>query len=148
MSLKEQLTADLKTAMKAGDKARLEVVRLLKSRIGEIENNKMRDLTEDEYLSVLTTAIKQRKEAIELYQKGGRVDLVEKETAEIKVVESYMPQPLSTEELTQIVANVIQQTGATSIKELGNVMKAVMAQAKGRADGKLINQLVRDKLQG
>lgn len=148
MNLKDQLFQDLKVAMKAGDKTRLGVIRLLRAKIGEMEIAKKRDLTDDELLSVLTSAVKQRKESISQYEQGNRQDLVEKEQAELEIIQKYLPEQLSEDKVKSIIADAIAETGAQSMQDLGQVMKIVMGRVKGQADGKMVNQLVRESLQG
>ncbi len=146
MSLFERLTEDMKTAMKAGEKERLSTIRLLRGYIKNQAIDKRRDLTEEEELAVLSSAAKKRRESIQAYKDAGRHDLADKESRELEVIQQYLPQPLSHEELDKIVDAVIAQTGAQTIKDMGKVMSAVMQEVKGRADGKEINALVRAKL--
>jgi uncharacterized protein YqeY len=146
MSLFEKLTQDMKAAMKAGEKDRLSTIRLLRGAIKDKAIDKRQDLTEEEELAVLTSAAKRRKESIQAYKEAGREDLVTKETSELEVIQTYLPQPLSQQELETIVQTAIAETGATSMKEMGAVMSAVMKVVKGRADGKEINAMVREKL--
>ena len=126
MSLKERLKADMKEALKSKDKVKLSTIRMINSLIKNAEIEKRGELTDDEIVQLLMKYAKQRREAIEMYEKGGRPDLVEKEKAELAVVESYLPEQLSEEELRQIVTQAIQELGATSVKDMGAVMKAVL----------------------
>ena len=146
MAIFEKLTDDMKSAMKAGDKARLATIRLLRGQSKDATIDKRAELSEDEEIAVLMNAAKKRRESIEAFKNAGRQDLVDKETNELSVIQSYLPEPLSQEELVTIIDSAIEQSGAQTIKDLGKVMPVVMAQVKGRADGKLINQLVREKL--
>ena len=146
MSLFEQLTQDMKSAMKAGDKGRLSTIRLLRGALKDKAIDKREELTEEEELAVLVSAAKRRKASIKAYTDAGRDDLVAKESAELDVVQNYLPQPLSQQELENIVNDVIAETGAQTMQDIGKVMSAVMQHVKGRADGKAINVLVRTKL--
>jgi uncharacterized protein YqeY len=148
MSLKERLKADMKEALKSKDKVKLSTIRMINSLIKNAEIEKRGELTDDEIVQLLMKYAKQRREAIEMYEKGGRPDLVEKEKAELAVVESYLPEQLSEEELRQIVTQAIQELGATSVKDMGAVMKAVMPKVKGRADGSTVNRIVKELLGG
>lgn len=150
MSLKDQIGEDIKTAMKAKDKIRLETVRSIKKVILEKESElraKGQDsLTPEQEIEVLSQQAKQRRDAIEQYLKANREDLVEKEQAELAIIETYLPEQLSEEELEQIVDQVITQVEAKTAKDLGKVMGVAMKQLKGKADGKKIQELVKSKL--
>ena len=146
MSLFETLTEDMKIAMKAGEKERLSTIRLLRGYIKNESINKQKELTETEEIAILTSAAKKRKESIQAFSDAGREDLVAKEAAELKVIQSYLPQPLSHEEVEEIVDKAIQTVGAQSIQDLGKVMPVAIKLAQGRADGKEINAIVRKKL--
>lgn len=147
MTLNEQINNDLKTAMKSGDKTRLETVRLLRAHMIELsKRGEGKDITPDEELSVLMSAIKKRKEAIELYEKGGRMDLVQKERAELDVISSYLPKQLSAEEAAAIIQRIIVDTGALSVKDFGKVMPLAMKELKGKIDGKTVQELVKARL--
>ena len=146
-SLHDRLSEDLKHAMKARDQLRMDTIRMIKSALFNKEIELKKELDEAEMSRVLTVLVKQRKEAAEQYQKAKRDELAEKELKEIVIVEGYLPRALSQEEITQIVESVMQETGATTAKDMGNVMKAVMAKLVGQAvDGKLISDLVRARL--
>ena len=132
-SLHDRLSEDLKHAMKARDQLRMDTIRMIKSALFNKEIELKKDLDEAEMSRVLTVLVKQRKEAAEQYQKAKRDELAEKELKEIVIVEGYLPRALSQEEITQIVESVIQETGATTAKDMGNVMKAVMAKLAGQA---------------
>lgn len=146
MSILERLTEEMKEAMKSGDKERLSTIRLLRGQIKDAEINKRAALTDDEELTVLTNAAKRRKESIEAFSAAGRADLAEKEKAELTVIQSYLPLPLTDAEIEAIVNEAIATAGAQTIKELGKVMPLVVARTKGRADGKVVSDLVRKKL--
>ena len=149
MTFLERINEDLKTAMKNKDAGRLSTLRMVKAALKNREIEKMAALGDDEAVKVMQSLLKQRRESIEQYQQGGRADLVEKEAAEIKVIEEYLPAALDEAAITKIVEETISETGATSIKELGNVMKAVMAKLAGQTvDGKVVNQIVRSRLGG
>ena len=146
-SLHDRLSEDLKHAMKARDQLRMDTIRMIKSALFNKEIELKKDLDEAEMSRVLTVLVKQRKEAAEQYQKAKRDELAEKELKEIVIVEGYLPRALSQEEITQIVESVIQETSATTAKDMGNVMKAVMEKLAGQAvDGKQLSDLVRARL--
>ena len=148
MSLHDRLSEDLKQAMKARDQLRMDTIRMIKAALFNKEIELKKELDEAEMSRVLTTLMKQRKEAAEQYQKAKRDNLAEKELKEIVIVEGYLPQALSQEELAQVIDNVIREIGAVTAKDMGKVMKAVMANLAGQAvDGKQISDLVRSKLQ-
>ncbi len=147
MTLLERLAEDIKTAMKAKDQLRLDVVRMAKAALMNREIELKKALDEPESLRVLSGLVKQRKESVDQFQKGGRQDLAEKELKEIAVIESYLPKALSAEEIGRHVEAVISDTGAKSLKEMGAVMKAVMARLAGHTvDGKVVSDLVRGRL--
>ena len=136
----------MKTALKAGDKEKLSTIRLLRGQLKNMAIDKQDDLTNAEEIAILQSAAKKRRESIEAYGQAGRQDLVDKESAELEVILSYLPQPLSEDEVAAIVDEVIAEVGAVSPKESGKVMPRVMERVQGRAEGKRINQLVRQKL--
>jgi len=150
MALNEQIAADLTAAMKAKDATRLATLRMLKAAVtnkGMVE--KGRDLEDPEVLQVIASLVKQRRDSIEQFTKAGRTDLVDKETAEIAILEHYLPPAVSPEEIEAAVAAAIAETGASSVKDMGKVMKAVMPKLAGKnADGKAVNEAVRRKLGG
>ena len=146
-TLNEQVAADITAAMKAKDQARLSPLRMLKAAIMNKGVEKGRDLDDAEVLTVVSSLVKQRRDSIEQFAKAGRTDLVDKETGEIKVLEHYLPPAASAEEIDAAVAAAIAESGATSPKDMGKVMKAVMPKLAGKnADGKTINDVVRRKL--
>src|SRR5438093_1376746 len=148
MSLPDRLSEDLKQAMKAKDQLRVDVIRMIKAALLNKELELKKSLDDAEMSRVMTTLIKQRKESVEHYQKAKRDDLAGKELREITIIESYMPKALSVEEIVQLIEAIIRETGATTLKDMGSVMKAVMARLAGQlVDGKEISDLVRAKLQ-
>ena len=147
MSLLTTLNDDIKTAMKSKDKETLSVLRMLKAAIQNEQIKVNRDLDGEEELTVLSREMKQRRDSLSEFEKAGRDDLADKVKIEITIVEKYMPQQLSEEEIRQIVKTAIDQTGATSPKEFGKVMSAVMPKVKGKADGNQVNAIVKELLQ-
>jgi uncharacterized protein YqeY len=146
-SLKSKIDQDIKEALKARNNLKLGVLRMLKSEIKYKEIDKGSELSDDEVISVLSSSIKKRKDSIEQFEKGGREDLVSQEKAELEVVMGYMPEQLGEDELIRIIQQAIQETNAGGPADLGKVMKSIIPQVKGRADGKLINRLVAFQLQ-
>lgn len=146
MSLKETLGEDSKNALRSGEKLKLSTIRMVLAEIRNAEIAKREDLTDEEVLQVVSREARKRKEAIDEFAKGGRQDLVDKETYELSVLEAYLPEQMSDEEVRQIVSQTIEEVGASSPSDLGKVMSAVMPRVKGQADGKKINQLVREML--
>jgi uncharacterized protein YqeY len=148
VSLRDRFTEDLKQAMKSKDRLRMDVIRMIKAAILNKEIDLKKDLDDAEMTRVMTTLVKQRKEAVEQYQKANRTDLADKELQEIVIIENYLPKALAPEEIAQIVEVAIREADATSLKDMGNVMKAVMARLGGQTvDGKQVSDLVRAKLQ-
>jgi len=147
MSLHEQLAADIKAAMVARDALRLGTLRLLKSALGYLAIERKTDLVPDaDFLATVQKEVKKRRDSIEQFQNGGRPDLADQERAELTVLEAYLPQLLSPVELDALVRACIRETGATSKKEMGQVIRAVQAKAAGRAEGKAISQVVAGQL--
>jgi uncharacterized protein len=147
MTLNEKIGAEITAAMKAKDATRLSALRMLKAAIMNKGVEKGRDLEDAEVLQVVAGLVKQRRDSIEQFTKGGRTDLVDKETAEIAVLEAYLPPAVTPEEIDAAVAAAIAETGATSAKDMGKVMKVVMPKLAGKnADGKAVNEAVRRKL--
>ncbi|MBM3833239.1 MAG: GatB/YqeY domain-containing protein [Verrucomicrobia bacterium] len=143
MSLADRIAQELKAAMLAKEADRLSTLRLLKSALGYAQiERKTETLSDTEIIGIVQKEIKKRRDAIEQYAKGGRPELVAREQREISVLESFLPQPLSAEELEAVVRAAIQEAGATSKKDMGPVIKAVQAKAAGRADGKTISSVV------
>jgi uncharacterized protein YqeY len=143
MSLNEQLTADLKAAMKAKNKTQLNVIRMIKSALMNAKIQKGSDLSNEDELQVITTEMKQRKDSLSEFEKAGREDLVAEIKAEIEVVEKYLPAQLSDDELSEVIQATITEIGATSMKDMGKVMSTLMPKVKGRADGGKVNQVVK-----
>ncbi len=146
MSIQEQLMEDMKAAMKAGDKLRLETIRGLRSQIKNAEIDKGRELSEEEVIQVLMNAAKKRKESIELYRQGNRMDRAEEESRELEIIQEYLPEQMSEEEIARLVDKVIKEVNASSPKDMGKVMGKIMPQVKGRADGKVVQKIVQQKL--
>jgi hypothetical protein len=149
MNIQERLASDMKAAMKAGEKFRLGVIRMIRS---ELKNEEIArggrgyDLSEKETLEVLSRAAKQRRDAIREYENGGRTDLAEKEKKELIIIQEYMPEQLTEEEIEKLVAETMEDVGATSPKDIGKVMSKIMPKVKGKADGRLVNRIVTEKL--
>ena len=147
MSLKEQIIADMTAAMKAQDAARTSTLRMLKAAITNREKEGGGEISDEDMQKLLRTQVKQRRDSVEQYLKGGRQDLADKEQAEIAIIEAYLPQAASQEEIDQAVAAAISETGAGSMKDMGAVMKAAMAKLAGKnADGKMVSGAVKAKL--
>ena len=147
VDLKAKIQSDMKEAMKAQDSVKLGALRMLISEIKKREIDKKSPLDEGEIQKTVTTLIKQRNESIEAFSKGGRADLAEQEKKEIDALKVYQPQQMSQAEVEALVAAVIQEVGATAPADIGKVMKAATAKAAGKADGKLVNEIARAKLQ-
>ena len=146
MTLKERITEDMKSAMRAGEKESLATIRMALAAIKQREVDERVTLDDSQVLGVLEKMIKQRKEAIEQFHSGGRADLVAKESAEIAVLEAYLPAQMSSAEVDALITQVIAAHGASSVKDMGKVMAAVKAQAQGRADMSAVSALVRERL--
>ena len=148
MSLKEQLTSDMKEAMKAHDKDRLAVIRMVRGAIRQQEIDGKKELNDDDVIAVISKEVKMRKDSIDEFSKGGRDDLVAKTQAEIEVLMPYLPQQLSEAEVKALVEEAVAATKAAMPKDMGKVMGVLMPKVKGRADGKMVNTIVRSMLQG
>ncbi len=146
MELKAQLSEDLKAALRSGDKLRISVIRLLSAVIKNREVEKRGPLTETESIQAVSASCKQRQEAIEQYRQGRRQDLVDKETAELAILQSYLPAALSAAELHALVREAIEGSQAASVRDMGKVMTLLMPKVTGRADGKVVSSMVRDML--
>lgn len=148
MTLKERLTEDMKQAMKDKEagKLRLSVIRMVRANIKYVEIDRKKELAEEDVLDVLAKEVKMRRDSMEEFQKGNRPDLVENLEKEVAVLMEYLPQQMSEAEVREVVAAAIQETGASSPKEMGKVMAALMPKVKGRADGKLVNSIVKELL--
>jgi len=146
MTLAERLNEDLKLAMKSQDKFKLSVLRMVCAAIKNQEIERKRALDDSEVIDVLSREIKQRRDSLQDFEKAGRTDLAEQASAEIEIISAYLPKPLTDEEVTALVQQTIQETGASSKADMGKVMAALMPKVKGRADGKLVNQIVSQHL--
>jgi len=148
MSLYDRLSEDLKRAMKDRDQLRMDVIRMMKAALLNKELELKKDLDDAEMSRVMTTLVKQRREAVEQYQKANRADLAGKELKEIDIIQGYLPQALSQDDIVRLVESTILETGAKGPKDMGTVMKAVMAELTGQTiDGKQLSELVKSKLQ-
>ncbi len=147
MSLLQKLDDDLRVALKTSDTLKLSVLRMAKTALKNKQIDKREELTEDDIISVISTLSKQGRESIEQFSKGGREDLAEKERQELTILQSYLPKQLSTEELDIIIIEAIKESSSESIKDIGKVMRLIMPRVKGVADGKIVNQRVKDLLE-
>ena len=148
MSLKERITGDMTAAMKSKEAARLSTLRMVKAAVQNREIEKGGELTDEELTKLLQSLVKQRRDSVEQYEKAGRAELAEKEQAEIAFIEEYLPQAASREEIERAVSEAVAETGASSMKEMGAVMKAALARLAGRnADGRTVSEIVKSKLQ-
>lgn len=146
MALADELNQDLKSAMKEHNKVALNTIRAIKTAITNAKIASGKDLSEDEERSVLATQLKQRKDSLEQFKAGNREDLAEETKAEIAIVEKYLPSQLDEAEIGKLVDEAIAASGATNVKQFGLVMKVIMPQVKGRADGSAVTQIVKSKL--
>ncbi len=147
--LEDKIAADYKESMKARDQVRTQTISFLRSELKYSAIDKKKDKLEDaDVAAVLKRLIKQRQDSIAQFEKGQRMDLVQKEKAELEILKSYLPQEMSGEDVARIVDEVVAAAGAVTIKDMGRIMKDVMARTKGQADGKLVSDLVRKKLGG
>lgn len=150
MSLKDRIGSDIKAAMKAKDKIRLEAVRSIKKVILEKESTiratGQEELTEEQEMEILVQLAKQSRNALEQYEKANRQDLVSQESQELAIIEEYLPKQLSDEEINAVIEDIISKIGATSAKDMGKVMTPAMQQLKGKADGKKVQEIVKAKL--
>lgn len=146
MSVLTDLNEDMKAAMKAKDKERLKTVRMLKSAVQNEELSKQAELTEEDEIAVLSREKKQRIDSLNEFKEAGRDDLVENLEFEINIVDEYLPEQLSEDEVEELVGQAIKQTDASSMQDMGKVMGAVMPKVKGKADGNLVSKIVKDKL--
>lgn len=146
-ALLKKLNEDLKTAMKSGDTFRLDTIRMLKAGWQKIVIEKQEKITPDDELAFFQAESKRRKEAIEQFIKGGRQDLADKEQKELDIIVTYLPKPLSEEELLQIINETIQTVNPLSVKDIGKVMGALMPKIKGKADGKKVQEIVKQKIE-
>jgi len=146
VELKARLAEDYRAALRSGEKLKVSVIRLLMALIKNREVEKRGPLTDAEVMQAVSSSCKQRQDSIDQYRQGGRQDLVDKETAELQILQLYLPQPLSAEELADLVRAAIQEAQAASPKEMGKVMTLLMPKVTGRADGKVVSALVREML--
>jgi hypothetical protein len=151
MALKEKISEEMKAAMKSGQKLRLETLRTLRAALMEKEIEKRGSgtpVTADDEIAVLTGAAKRRKESIEQFAKGGRQDLVDQETNELAIIQEYLPKQMSADDLTIVIKRVIAEVSATSLEDFGKVMPNVMKEVRGKADGKVVQEMVKKLLGG
>jgi hypothetical protein len=148
MTFKTKIDQDMLLAAKAKDKAALSALRLIKAALHNREIDLKRELEDAEFIQVLSGMVKQRRDSIEQFAKGGRTDLVEKEEADLKIIQAFMPQPLSQEEVLLEIRKAVDETGALSVRDMGKVMKALMPKLTGRVDGKLLSEKVKAVLSG
>ncbi|MCL0311651.1 GatB/YqeY domain-containing protein [Apilactobacillus sp. TMW 2.2459] len=146
MSIANSLMTDLKNAMKAHDKVKLTVVRMLKASLMNEKIKLGHDLSDEEEITVVSREAKQHKESIDEFKEAGRDDLVEQQEAELSILKDYLPKQLSEDEINQVVSEAIEQVGASNMSDFGKVMGAVMPKVKGKADGNLVNQAVKSQL--
>jgi uncharacterized protein YqeY len=147
MTIQEKIQAQMSDAMRNKDQLRLSVLRMMKSAVKLKEVEKMKPLEENEVISVLTTLVKQRKDSVEQFRSGGREELAQKEEAEIKIIEEYLPAAASEDDIRRAIEEAVAETGAGSMKDMGKVMKATLARLAGKsADGARVSQLVKEKL--
>jgi uncharacterized protein YqeY len=146
MGLEERLVDEMKQAMRSSDKVRLSTIRMIRTAVKNKEIELRKQLDDEEIQRVIQGMLRRNEESIEQFRLGGRMDLVEKESQEADILKSFLPQALSTEEIVKVIDESIQETQASSLKDLGKVMKSVMPKLTGKADGKVINQLVKERL--
>lgn len=146
MTFKEKIDQDMVVAAKAKDKMTLSTLRLIKTALHNREIDLKRELNDTEFLQTLSSMVKQRKDSIEQFARGGRTDLVEKEEAELKIIHAFMPEQMSEEDILREIRKAIDETGALSVKDMGKVMKVLMPKLTGKADGKLLGEKVKAAL--
>ncbi|MFH0990210.1 MAG: GatB/YqeY domain-containing protein [bacterium] len=147
MTLNDKITQDLKEAMKAGEKIRLETLRTLRAQMIELSKRGSEyTITQDDEMAVLIAAMKKRKEAIDIYEKAGRTDLASQEKQELEIISHYLPKQLTVEEAAMIVAKIITDLGANSSKDFGKVMPLAIKELKGKIDGKIVQEIVKSRL--
>jgi hypothetical protein len=146
MNIDEKVNGEMVLAAKAKDQVRLSAIRMVKAAMHNREIDLKRKLNEVEFLQLLSSMVKQRKDSIDQFRKGGREDLVEKEEAQLKVIQSFMPQQMSEEDIVREIDTAIREVGAVSIKDMGKVMKVLMPKLTGKADGKIVGEKVKEKL--
>ena len=147
MTIQEKIQTQMMEAMRSKDQLRLSVLRMMKTAIKNKEIEKMKPLDDGEALSVLNTLVKQRKDSVDQFRKGGREELAQKEESEIKIIEEYLPAAASEDDIRKAIEEAVQETGASSVKDMGKVMKAALARLAGKsADGSRVSQMVKEKL--
>ena len=146
MSLEERLLEEMKEAMRSNDKTRLSTIRMIRSAVKNKEIEVRNRLDDDAVAKVIQGMVRRGEESIAQFQAGGRVDLVEKEKKEIEILKSFLPQAMTQEEIQKVIDQSIEETQASSMKDLGKVMKVIMPKLGGKVDGKLVNQLVKERL--
>ncbi len=146
MEIQNRLSEDLKTAMKAKEKIKVETIRMVRAQLKDFQIAKGDELTKEDEISVVINAAKKRKEALELYEKSDRQDLIEQEKQELEIISAYLPAQLSKEEVEKVVLKVMEEVEASSPQDLGKVMGATMKDLKGKADGRMVQEIVREKL--
>ena len=147
MSIQEKIQSQMTDAMRNKDQLRLSVLRMMKTAVKNKEIDKMKPLDENEVMAVLNTLVKQRKDSVEQFRNGGREELAQKEEAEIKIIEEYLPAAASDDDIRKAIAEAVQETSAASMKDMGKVMKAALARLAGKsADGSRVSQMVKEKL--
>ena len=147
MSLLKRFDDDLKQALKASERSKVSVIRMVKAAVKNAQIEKGRELTDEEIIPVLSTMAKQRRESIEQFARGGRVDLVQNEEQELSILQSYMPQQLSNDEIERMIHDAIRESSAAGAQDMGKVMRILMPRIKGLADGKYVNQRVKELLE-
>jgi len=145
MSLEERLVQEMKEAMKSNDKLRLSTIRMIRSTVKNKEIELRKPLDDGEIQKAIQGMVRKGEESVEQFKLGGRMDLVEKESKEIEILKSFLPQALTREEILKIIDETIEETQSTSLKDIGKLMKSVMPKLQGKADGKLVNQLVKER---
>lgn len=150
MDILKKIDDDLSASLKARDDLRVSTLRMMKAALknAEIEKRQKGGLKEEDITVVLSSLVKQRRESVEQYTKAGRPDLADKESREIEIIQEYLPEQLSEEEIEGLIRLAIQETGVTSVQEIGRLMKVLMPKVKGRADGRIVNEKARDILEG
>ena len=146
MGLEERLVDEMKQAMRSNDRIRLSTIRMIRTAVKNKEIEHRKQLDDEEILRVIQGLLRKGEESVEQFRAGGRMDLVEKETQEIEIMKSFLPESLSEEEILTVIDQTIQETQASSLKDLGKVMKSVIPKLAGKADGKRVNQLVKERL--
>jgi len=146
MSLLKKITNDMKKAMKNKEKERVNVLRLLRSELKNAKIDSQKELTEEDEIQVISKAAKNRKESIESYKKGDREDLVEKEQKELEIIQEYLPEQMSDEEIKELVEEVIEEVDASGMQDMGKVMGTIMPKVRGQAEGSKVQKIVRSKL--